>query len=181
MLKRTCLVIAGLALLLIGSSAASAQGNKGGGKGGGGKGGAVPPGVVYVYNRGDVYSMKSDGKEQTFLFHNEGFTFEPSHRRHGGLRWFLQFRPIAGQTYPDGVTRHELFAINELGQARQLSNDPNLQFFELLRAGEVMGTSSVDRSSPRRTHAGSGSGTIDLPARRQFREARGARKSLWCH
>ena len=146
MLKKTCLVIAGLALLLIGSSALSAQGNKGGGKGGG-KGGAVPPGVLYVYHLGDVYSMKPNGKEQTFLFDGQGLTVEPSHGHHGGLRWFLQFRPIAGQTYPDGVTRHELFAINECGKLLQLSNDPNLQFAERLKPGD--GVSTLNNSSPR--------------------------------
>src|SRR4051812_15575012 len=34
---------------------------------------------------------------------------EPSYFLHGGQRWFLQIRAVAG-SYPDGLGRHDVFA-----------------------------------------------------------------------
>jgi hypothetical protein len=50
---------------------------------------------------------------------------EPSYLLHGGQRWFLQFRSVAG-TCPDGCGRDEVFAVSEdLTSAVQLTDDPN--------------------------------------------------------
>lgn len=50
---------------------------------------------------------------------------EPSYYLHGGQRWFLQFRAVAG-TCPDGRARYEVFAVSQdLTSTVQLSDDPN--------------------------------------------------------
>lgn len=50
---------------------------------------------------------------------------EPSYYLHGGQRWFLQFRAVAG-TYPDGRTRYEVFAVSQdQTSIVQLSDNPN--------------------------------------------------------
>lgn len=50
---------------------------------------------------------------------------EPSYFLHGGQRWFLQLRSVAG-TRPDGRDRYEVFAVSQdETSAVQLSDDPN--------------------------------------------------------
>ena len=41
-----------------------------------------------------------------------GVEKEPSKATHGGRRWFLEVRNVAG-TYPDGSQRLELFAVRD--------------------------------------------------------------------
>lgn len=50
---------------------------------------------------------------------------EPSYLLHGGQRWFLQFKKVAG-IRPDGRSRYEVFAVSQDGTSvAQLTDDPN--------------------------------------------------------
>ncbi len=50
---------------------------------------------------------------------------EPSYYLHGGQRWFLQYKKVAG-TRPDGRSRYEVFAVSQDGTSVvQLTDDPN--------------------------------------------------------
>ncbi len=103
----------------------------GGGGGGGGGGGAVDSGSVYFQDGGLVGSMNPDGSGKASL--PAGVSGEPSRLLHGGQRWFLQTRQIAGETYPpgeDGIAgaRRELFAIRGDGAlAVQLTMQADLE------------------------------------------------------
>ena len=93
---------------------------------------AAPPGgtgggTIYFENSYAVATMNSDGSAKTALPIPEG---EPSHVLLRGHRWFLQTRKIPGQTYPNGVTRQELFAFRDDGNELftvQLTNQADLQ------------------------------------------------------
>jgi hypothetical protein len=70
---------------------------------------------------------------------------EPSYYLHGGQRWFLQYRSVAG-TYPDGRGRGEIFAVSQDGaSASQLSDDPDLKpsFFRWLENDAAISYSGV--------------------------------------
>jgi hypothetical protein len=150
MIKTLHLILFTLCLFLVTGSALHAKG-KGSGNGGGGSGGGTPPGVVYIGNRGDYYSMNSDGSALTFLFNESVVTVEPSHQLHVGQRWFLQFRAILNETYPDGVQRFELFARSQLGMLVQLTDDPDLQLADSMHMGpgSAVSVSDLGQTSPR--------------------------------
>lgn len=93
----------------------------------------VPPGVLYytAHLDGmptvDIYSMAADGSNKTLVFADMGVETDASQHLHGGARWFLVFLPFEGETYPDGTTREELFAISTAGGEFQLTDDPTHQ------------------------------------------------------
>ena len=98
------------------------------GKPGGGGGGT---GTIYFDSQGHLNAMNADGSGKTAL--PAGVRGSPGRLLHGGKRWFLQTFNMGVETYPDGRTRRELFAIPEDGSAAvQLTNDPGL---ELLHYG----------------------------------------------
>ncbi len=91
--------------------------------GGGGTGG----GTIYFSANGDgldFATMNSDGSSKTALPIGRG---EPSHLLHGGKRWFLQVRELPGESYPNGNTRTELFAVTTTGEVVQLTNQPDIE------------------------------------------------------
>jgi hypothetical protein len=91
----------------------------------------APPGVLYyrAYFAGmpgaDIYSMAADGSAKTLVLTNMGVETDASQHLHGSARWFLVFRPVEGETYPDGTTREELFAISTAEGQFQLTDDPS--------------------------------------------------------
>ena len=88
-------------------------------------GGGTGGGTIYFENSPTFTTMNSDGSGKTPLPILGG---EPSYALHGGRRWFLGTREIIGATYPNGTTRHELFAYSDDGAANvQLTNQPDLQ------------------------------------------------------
>jgi len=105
------------------------------GTGGGTGGGTVyfisyvvgQPGVLPVLNR-----MNSDGTGKTavMVLDSVSRSIEPSRGLHGGHGWFLQAQSIAGQTYPNGDPREELFAVRDDGLSVQLTDQPDLQPFD---------------------------------------------------
>jgi len=98
-----------------------------------------PPvtGTIYLSIGGVVHSMDADGGNKTALnvprgASGFGILSRQKHGPDGGEQhyWFLQLREIAGETYPDGRLRHELFAVRDDGDANvpyvQLTFDANL-------------------------------------------------------
>ena len=80
----------------------------------------VPPGTIYVNNwsvAGVDLKMNGDGSGKTATI--EGM---PSYEKHGNSRWFIQNRTV-DDTGPD-----QWFAVNEAGDAVQLTNDSNLRW-----------------------------------------------------
>lgn len=70
---------------------------------------------------------------------------EPSYLLHGGQRWFLQLRAVAG-TNPDGRSRYEVFAVSHDGMSVvQLTDDPNFRTngFRWLKNDEAISYSGV--------------------------------------
>ncbi len=101
--------------------------------GGGGGSGNTGGGTIYFMSGSGanfgVSAMNSDGTGNTALPLN--VTGTPSYMLHGGHRWFLANRTIAGETYPNGSARHERFAVRDDGNEGftvQLTDDPVLQF-----------------------------------------------------
>jgi hypothetical protein len=86
-----------------------------------------PEGGVVYFHAGGCWRMNPDGSGKTPVLDNCPEHAEPSQYLHGGLRWFLIFLEIEGDTYPDGEVRRELCAVNELGILVQLGEDPTLQ------------------------------------------------------
>ena len=85
-------------------------------------------GTIYFASSGLTMTMNSDGSNKTTLPAN--VTGEPSLGLHGGHRWFLQSRNLTGQTYPNGRTRREFFAVRDDGNTAvevQLTNQPDLE------------------------------------------------------
>jgi hypothetical protein len=98
MRRRTFLAAALLGGLIASSSLGAKPGSGGGGTGGG---------TIYFTYLDVLRSMNSDGSGKAPV----GVEGQPSRALHGGQRWFLQTQDIAGQTYPSGATRRELFAV----------------------------------------------------------------------
>lgn len=101
--------------------------------GGGGGSGNTGGGTIY-FTAGSgasfgLYAMNSDGSGKTALPLNvEG---SPSRLLHGGHRWFLTSRVVAGETHPNGLRRGEMFAVRDDGNEDftvQLTDDPELDF-----------------------------------------------------
>ncbi len=87
--------------------------------------GGTGGGTIYFENSPTFTTMNSDGSGKTPLPILGG---EPSYALHGGRRWFLGTREIIGTTYPNGATRHELFAYSDDGVTSvQLTTQSDLQ------------------------------------------------------
>ena len=105
---------------------------KPGGGGGGGSGGTGGGTIYFMTGSSGSYvinAMNSDGTGKTALPLNE--TGTPSRLLHGGHRWFLTTRAIAGETYPNGSYLSETFAVRDDGNEDftvQLTDDPELSF-----------------------------------------------------
>ena len=97
-MQKLILVVASLSATLLTSSFSNAQGTGGG--------------TIYFADNGLTYTMNSDGNNKTplVLSDNPG---NPSRALYGGHRWFLQTRQIAGQYYPNGDTRREVYAVRD--------------------------------------------------------------------
>lgn len=92
-----------LACLIPSLAAALPQGNTGGG-------------TVYYDTFGALYRMTSSGSGKTLLLPDDPLhrsRLEPSRQLHAGSRWYLVVMELAGQTYPNGKTRRELFVVRE--------------------------------------------------------------------
>jgi hypothetical protein len=114
-----------LASLLIAASLLLGVQTQGGKPGGGGGGTADTGGGTIYFENSSIFSiMNSDGSGKTPLSIPAG---EPSRGLHGGHRWFLATLEIPGETYPNGDTRHELFAFSDDGMISQLTNQPDVQ------------------------------------------------------
>jgi hypothetical protein len=74
-------------------------------------------GTIYFSGDGGIQEMAPDGSGRTSVAADVDYYCEPSHLPHDG-RWFLLVDEVAGQTYPDGRERLELFAIHESGTPR---------------------------------------------------------------
>lgn len=110
------------AMVFLGSAAFAA---KPGGGGGGGTGGGT---IFFIPLSQQLSTMDSDGSNKTAL--PSGVAFWPSRALHGGHRWFLDVRDIAGETYPSGTTRREIFAVRGDGNPSytvQLTNQADLE------------------------------------------------------
>jgi hypothetical protein len=94
--------------------------------GGGGGSGPVDTGTIYYWSAGSVYSMQPDGSGKTQLLASASPP-EPSDVAHSGDRWFLTAKAIAGEVYPDGNPRFEVFAVSEGGTEVQITDDPTVQ------------------------------------------------------
>jgi hypothetical protein len=122
----TAIVLTVVSLAIVNLSLAA---KPGGGGGSGGTGGGT---IYFMSGSGanfGVSSMNSDGTGKTALPLNVKGT--PSRLLHGGHRWFLASRTIAGETYPNGSSRSERFAVRDDGNEDftvQLTSDPDLQF-----------------------------------------------------
>jgi hypothetical protein len=112
------LLAAALAALLLNTSLGGKPG------GGGGGSGDTGGGTIYFENSYIFSTMNSDGSGKTPLSIPAG---EPSRVLHGGHRWFLATLEIPGETYPNGDTRHELFAYSDDAIYVQLTNQPDVQ------------------------------------------------------
>jgi hypothetical protein len=76
--------------------------------------------------------MNTDGSGKTLVLTGPGADglVEPSHDLHGGVRWFLTLLDVAGETYPDGLPRREVYAVSTAGGQVQITEDPTLQAFK---------------------------------------------------
>jgi serine/threonine protein kinase/Tol biopolymer transport system component len=86
------------------------------------------PGVIYFKVYGQLHSMRPDGSHKTRL--PASVHGEPSLVLHGGHRWFLDVREVAGEPYPSGAKRQEVFAVRDDGDetvAVQLTDNPDLE------------------------------------------------------
>jgi len=123
-------------------------------------------GVVYFKNAQTLYEMDQDGSNKTAL---PGVKLEwgweygpPSRELHGNERWFLQFKAVEGEEYPNGQARWYPYAISESGTAVQLSDDPNLE-----PATKPGGGSPVWQGRPRwATEDGTKDGKVSFLARK---------------
>ncbi|MHC4579154.1 MAG: TolB family protein [Planctomycetota bacterium] len=115
------------------------------------KGGKPPPepaldsGTIYFLPglTGTVHEMDPDGTNVTALssklYAGDWDFAEPSKALHGGERWFLQAMPILGETYPNDLARHELFAVNASGTIEvQLTDDAAVEPIMLLHNSGVV-------------------------------------------
>jgi len=100
-----------------------------------GGGGGTLAGTIYFQWNGQWATMHSDGSGNAPL--PAGVSGDPSRLLHGGQRWFLQTRIIAGETYGDSLAaRTEQFAVRgdgDSGFTVPLTNDPDLQFLSFPR------------------------------------------------
>ncbi len=100
--------------------------------GGGGGGGPTGGGTIFFWSgTSRLWSMNSDGSAKSQLA--VATDMLPSRLLHGGHRWYLQTREIAGELYPqgqDGIsgTRREVFAVrDDDASAVQLTTQADLE------------------------------------------------------
>jgi hypothetical protein len=99
--------------------------------GGGGGDDPTPEGTVYyVYNDGtgkSVWKMDADGSPKTEVCTYSAQMESLSRSSHGGHHWFIGFKDISGESYPDGIQRQEIYAIRDDNSKEiQLTNDATL-------------------------------------------------------
>jgi hypothetical protein len=75
-----------------------------------------------------VYAVNTDGSQKTLVIASPDYSIDVSAAFHNGVRWFLAFAEIPGETYSEipPRTRLELFAFSTLGWV-QLTDDPTVQ------------------------------------------------------
>lgn len=98
---------------------------------GGGGDDPTPTGTVYFkYNDGTghaVWTMDADGSPKTEVCSYSSIMQSLSRDEHGGHYWFIGFRYIPDEDYPDGISRQEIFAIRDDNSKEvQLTNDATL-------------------------------------------------------
>ncbi|MHC4550759.1 MAG: TolB family protein [Planctomycetota bacterium] len=81
-------------------------------------------GVIYYLSDGVMHEMDTDGTDKTALTDVTGL---PSQETHGGERWFLQLKPITGDTYPNDFPRYELYAVSETGTSVRLTSASDIE------------------------------------------------------
>lgn len=85
------------------------------------------PGTLYCrsWPGGDhrLWQIGADGTRPRLL--PDGVSGEPSRHLHAGRRWFIDVRPVPGETCPDGGARHELFAVRDDGRTVRLTRMPD--------------------------------------------------------
>lgn len=91
----------------------------------------TPPGTLfYIHNDGTdvaVWTMTGDGSDKTKVTTGITHMDSLSRSKHGGHYWYIGFRKISGDTYPDGLDRQEIFAMrDDNGKTVQLTNDATL-------------------------------------------------------
>jgi hypothetical protein len=92
-----------------------------------------PPGTVFYRYNDHMWTMNTDGSDKTQFGIDyslvDGYKVfgAVSREQHNGHYWFVRYREIAGETYPDGDQRLEIFAARDDGMEEvQLTDDPNL-------------------------------------------------------
>ncbi len=76
---------------------------------------ADPPpasGTIFFTHQGWVCTVEGDGTEMTYETQIEEGVGRLSNIQHGGHYWYANFEPVDG-TYPDGLERHEMFAVRD--------------------------------------------------------------------
>jgi hypothetical protein len=129
--KRSFLIVLMAAAVLASGFAVTAWAKKPDKPPGGG-GGPVGTGTIYYSSDGYVRSMNPDGSGETLLFAWGEYSIgDASMLRHPAEaeRCFLTIMPIEGETYPDGLQRHEVFAVSESRVEVQLTDDPGVQIW----------------------------------------------------
>lgn len=87
----------------------------------------VDKGLIYFAHSDQVWSMLPDGSQKTVVPVALTGPVETSRKLYAGTQWFLQVGSIAGEVYPDGNQRCELFAASIAGAVVQLTDDPSVQ------------------------------------------------------
>jgi len=110
----------------------------------------VDGGTIYYVAGENLCAMNPDGTGKTVLMACSWLdACEPSATLHycathdADERWFLMVRPCGSDTYPNGIARHELFAVCEGGAAYRLTDDADLE------PSNLPGTTRLDLSRAR--------------------------------
>jgi hypothetical protein len=83
----------------------------------------VDTGVIYFNQDQVLREMDPDGTNKADV----GVAGVPSEALHGSERWFLQLQAVAGESYPGGNPRQELYAVSESGTSVQLTSDATIE------------------------------------------------------
>jgi hypothetical protein len=90
-------------------------------------------GTIYYHivenNEGWIYTMNADGSQKTKQIKTEAGISSLSYEKHGEHYWWIGYKAIDGQTYPDDQPRQELMAIrDDKVKSVQLTNDATMGF-----------------------------------------------------